>query len=116
MEEIGFTEKARYFIHPDTEFLVEFPPGPLTVGDESVKQINEIKLSTGVLRVISPTDCVKDRLAAYYHWGDRQGLTQAIMVARINEIDIDELERWSAGEGEQEQFMQIKDEFLREKQ
>jgi hypothetical protein len=93
LEEIGFMEKARYFIHPDTKYLVEFPPGLLTVEDEPVKQVDEIKLSTGVLRVISPTDCVKDRLATYYHWGDRQGLAQAIMVARSNKIDIDELKR-----------------------
>ncbi len=112
MEEIGFREKARYFIHPDTEYLVEFPPGPLTVGDEAVKQVDEIKLSTGILRVISPTDCVKDRLAAYYHWSDRQGLNQAIMVASRNEIDIYEIERWSAVEGKQELFIKIKDELL----
>jgi hypothetical protein len=36
-----------------------------------------------------PTDCVKDRLAAFYHWGDRQGLEQAILVLKTNAIDID---------------------------
>jgi hypothetical protein len=111
LEEIGFMEKARYFIHPDTEYLVEFPPGPLTVGDEPVKDVEEIRLSTGILKVISPTDCVKDRLAAYYHWGDRQGLVQAIMVAKRNEIDMGEIERWSAVEGKQEQFEEIKKRF-----
>lgn len=66
-------QEARYFIHP----------GPLAVGEEPVKKIDKIQFPTGILRVISPTDCVKDRLAAYYHWGDRQGLAQAIMVAPI---------------------------------
>ncbi|MFT3893126.1 MAG: hypothetical protein QM730_15965 [Anaerolineales bacterium] len=70
MEEIGFREKNRYFIHPDTPHIVEFPSGPLSVGGEHVKHIKEIKYATGILRVISPTDCVKDRLAAYYFWGD----------------------------------------------
>lgn len=115
MEELGFTEKARYFIHPDTEYVVEFPPGPLTVGEESVKQIDEIPFSTGILKVISPVDCVKDRLAAYYHWGDRQGLAQAIIVARRNKIDIEEVRRWSLVEGKQEIFEQIKDELKGEK-
>ncbi len=45
--------------------FVEFPPGPLAVGVEPVKQVNELKFSTGMLRIISPTDCVKDRLAGY---------------------------------------------------
>lgn len=34
MEEIGFEEESRYFKHRDTEYLVEFPPGPLGVGEE----------------------------------------------------------------------------------
>ena len=67
MFEIGFSEEGRYFKHPDSQFLIEFPPGPLSVGKEPVKQISEIRFITGVLKVISPTDCVKDRLAAYYH-------------------------------------------------
>jgi hypothetical protein len=32
MEAIGFQEQGRYFVHPDTALLVEFPPGPLTSG------------------------------------------------------------------------------------
>lgn len=74
MEEIGFREKNRYFVHPDTKHIIEFPPGPLSVGEESITDINEIKYSTGILRVISPTDCVKDRLAGYYFWNDQQSL------------------------------------------
>jgi len=66
MNEIGFNEDGRYFKHPNSQFIVEFPPGPLTVGEEPVKQVDEIRLATGILRIISPTDCVKDRLAAYY--------------------------------------------------
>ena len=32
MENMGFQEKGRYFVNPDTEFFVEFPDGPLSVG------------------------------------------------------------------------------------
>ena len=32
---------------------------------------------------MTPTDSVKDRLAAYYHWNDQQALEQAIMVAGV---------------------------------
>ncbi|MFB3887382.1 MAG: hypothetical protein ACE144_19350 [Thermodesulfobacteriota bacterium] len=34
MLEIGFQEEGRHFRHADTEFLIEFPPGPLSVGEE----------------------------------------------------------------------------------
>jgi hypothetical protein len=104
MEEIGFSEKNRYFIHPDTKHIVEFPPGPLAVGDEPVMSIKEVKFSTGILRVISPTDCVKDRLAAYYYWKDQQSLTQALLVAKHQRVGLSEIKRWSLTTGNLQEF------------
>jgi hypothetical protein len=95
MQEIGFGEKKRYFIHQDTKHIVEFPPGPLSVGEEPVKRINEMKFSTGILKVKSATDCVKDRLAAYYFWNDQQSLAQAILVAENSRVSLIEIKRWS---------------------
>jgi hypothetical protein len=107
--EIGFfSGKDRHFKNSETDIFLEFPPGPLAVGEEPVKEIITLNFSTGKLRIISPTDCVKDRLAAYYHWGDQQALEQAISVAKDNTIDLDELERWSKGEGNLPIFQEIK--------
>jgi hypothetical protein len=50
------------------------------------------------------SDSVKDRLAAYYHWGDRQCLEQAIMVAKDQDINLEEVRRWSKKEGKQKDF------------
>jgi len=104
MEEIGFREENRYFTHPDTQHIIEFPSGPLSVGDEPIKRIKEIKYDTGILRVIYPTDCVKDRLAAYYFWEDRQALTQAVLVAIHNRINMGEIKKWSQAERNPEKF------------
>jgi hypothetical protein len=105
MMKLGFEEsKSRYFIHPDTDHIVEFPPGPLSVGSEPVKEIIEIEYATGTLRVISATDCVKDRLVAFYHWDDKQSLIQAVLVALTNNVDLDEIKRWSLVEGSLEKF------------
>ncbi len=101
---IGFLEERRYFRHPETEFFLEFPPGPLSVGGEPMKEIVSTKFSTGSLRMISPTDCVKDRLAAFYHWDDRQSLEQSLMVVRAQEVDLLEIRRWSEREGESGKF------------
>jgi len=108
MKRLGFSEKGRYFKHPDTELIIEFPKGPPAVGEEPVKEIHERKEVTGILKIISPTDCVKDRLTWFYHDNDRQCLEQAVLVARENKIDIREVERWSAGEGKKNLFQQIK--------
>ena len=113
IQEIGFQEEGRHFRHPDTELFVEFPPGPLAVGEEPVKKVDEHKLSTGILRIISPTDCVKDRLAGYYHWNDLQCLEQASLVAEAIDIDLKEIERWSKVEGKLGEFKRIRTRFVR---
>lgn len=108
MNELGFHQVGRHFEHPDSEFFVEFPPGPLSFGEESITEVRELELETGILRIISPTDCVKDRLAWYYHHGDRQCLSQAILVSRDHQVDIDEIRRWSKGEGKLAAFEEIR--------
>ena len=108
MQAIGFREEGRHFVHPETDFLVEFPAGPLAVGEEPVKEVDEIELDTGILKLISPTDCTKDRLTAYYHWNDAQCLEQAALVAQAKEIDLDEVQRWSEAEGKLDEFKRIR--------
>ncbi len=105
---IGFREADRHFRHPDSPFIVEFPPGPLAVGAEPVGSIAEMTFATGTLKLVSPTDCVKDRLATYYHWGDRQGLAQAILVAQSQSIDLREVEQWSRLVGRRREFQEIR--------
>jgi len=107
MQHLGFVPYGRHFEHPESNQLVEFPPGPLQFGDGRVKDISELKFETGILRVISPTDCIKDRLAHYYHWGDRQCLSQAIIVASKNKIDFNEIMEWSKSEGKLNEFNEI---------
>ncbi len=107
MAEIGFEQAGRHYAHPEAAFLVEFPGGPLSVGKQPVGRIDQLKFDTGVLKLLSPTDCVKDRLAAYYYWGDRQALEQAVVVAQANPIDMDELASWSEMEGKLGEFHEI---------
>ena len=108
LREIGFVEKDRYFEHPDTDFIVEFPAGPLAVGREPVREIEEMKFPTGNLVLLSPTDCVKDRLAAFYHWNDPQCLEQALLVSAAKKVDLREVLRWSAAENKSAEFQSIR--------
>ena len=104
MERLGFQEQGRYFINPETNFLIEFPDGPLSVGEEPVKVVSEFELATGTLRVVSPTDCVKDRLCAFYFWNDQQGLAQAVLVAESQNVDLKEIKRWSKAESKVQEY------------
>ena len=111
LEKIGFKEKGRHFKHKDTEFFIEFIPPPLSIGEEPVKEISEIKVTKYILKLLSPTDCVKDRLAAFYHWNDRQSLDQALMVCKEQKVNLNELKRWSKNEGMINKFFDFKKEL-----
>lgn len=108
MQKIGFKPVGRHFEHPDSDQIIAFPSGPLSLGSDKVTQVNEIKLETGILRMLSPTDCVKDRLSHYFHWGDRQCLVQAKLVAANQPIDFNDVRKWSMREGKGAVYEEIK--------
>ncbi len=103
LKPIGFTlaSDRRHFSHPGTDLFLEFPAAPLEFGRRIVQHDDIPMLNTpwGPLRVITPTLCVMDRLAAYWHWLDRQSWDQAVMVTSQREIDYDELVAYAKNEG-----------------
>ena len=111
MENLGFKEHKlkRYFVHNETPLFIEFPRGPLGVGDAPIQTISKRKSETGILKLLTPTDCIKDRLAGYYHWDDEQNLEQAIWVAQSNEFDMKAVEKWSENEGKMDKFSIFKE-------
>lgn len=102
--EMGFTEKARYFQHQDCPWFVEFVSPPTAVGNEYVREFDTVDTSYGKIKLLRPVDSVKDRLSAYYHWNDLQGLVQAINICQEQNIDFLELERWSLSEGQSTKY------------
>jgi len=112
LKTIGFEsnhQNSRYFAHPDTHLTVEFPSAPLTIGDEFIpsSQVASLETAQGTLRLLSPTDCVKDRLANYYYFRDRQCLDQALMVAAQHPINLVTLKEWHENEKQSEQFLEF---------
>jgi len=97
---IGFKPSGRFFTHPGLSLYVDILPPPLAVGSEPPDKVATRRFGRWSLRLLSPTDCVKDRLAAYFFWDDRQALEQALLVALAQKIDLRELRRWSKVEGE----------------
>lgn len=105
LSELGFKkESTRHFIRKDCPFFIEFVSPPAAIGNEPVKTKNKIKTKFGNIILLTPTDCVKDRLAAFYHWNDPQALEQAIMVAKAQTINIRDVKQWSEKEGHREKF------------
>ncbi len=110
MESLGFFREAtRHYVHPKSKFYVEFPGSAVLIGDQPVTKFDEIKTKYGILKLLTPTDSIKDRLAAYYHWNDKQGLDQAIMIAESHPVKLDEIKSWSLKEFQKAKF----DEFIK---
>lgn len=108
LAELGFQRKgSRHFIHPECPFFIEFVAPPAAVGNEPLKGENKLKTELGTLVLMTPTDSVKDRLAAYYHWDDPQALEQALMVAESQRIGYSEIKRWSEQEGQSEKHREF---------
>lgn len=107
LRNVGFTESGGIYRHPETDYTVEFPPGPLSIGSALIATYETVRRGVEILHVISRTDTVRDRLAAFYHWKDRSSLRTALDVASSGPIDLDVIERWSTEENAIEQFREF---------
>ena len=98
MESLGFEKKQRHWRHPRSRYWVEFPAGPVAIGEERIHDFAERESEAGTLRLLHPTECVMDRLAWYFHDADRQCLEQAVRVASRHSVDLRRIERWARKE------------------
>lgn len=98
MESLGFEKTQHHWTHPRSRYWVEFPPGPVAIGDETIRSFAERETRLGTLRLLAPTECVMDRLAWFIHDADTQCLDQAVRVATLHPVDLERIERWARGE------------------
>ena len=112
LEELGFKNTGgRLFKNPQCKFLIDFPAPPISLGDEPLSKFNYLKTRFGTICLLTPTDCIKDRLTAYFFWNDQQSLDQAIMVAKRNKIHLSEIKKWSEKQGEIEKYEVFKKKY-----
>lgn len=104
LNELGFVEKNKYFQHEGCQWFLEFVSPPVAVGNEPVKKFNEVETSFGKIKLLLPIDSVKDRLASFYHWNDRQSLEQAVNICLEHDINFEEILRWSLKENQLEKY------------
>ncbi len=98
LEEIGFHRSGERYLHPVTPFWVEFPRGPLAVGNDYKIRPTMLRGKNGQTLTLSATDACRDRLVAFYHWDDRQSLEVAVQIARRVTVNLRKIREWSARE------------------
>jgi hypothetical protein len=101
MNEIGFKKMdTRRYQHPECKhILVEFPGGPpVGIGEDYKIKPNEVKFEGTTIKIFSPTDCVKDRLAGYIYYKHEENLNQAAMVAKSQKVNYAKIQQWCENE------------------
>ncbi len=106
LRSLGFRRKADFYVHPQSRFPLEFPPGPLAIGDDLVTTWRTVRRDDEVLHVLTPFDSCRDRLASYLYWNDLSGLEQALHVhrAHAHDVDLERLRDWCRQERQLTKF------------
>lgn len=86
MAELGFSKQGRVYVNATTDITVEFPPGPLSVGNELIRTTTVAQMAHGSIPILRVEDVIKDRLAAFIHWGDKQSLVQATAILLTHQL------------------------------
>ncbi len=104
LAKLGFINKGKYYQHPDCAFLIDIVASSIAIGEQIIEDFGKLKTKYGTFKLLRIEDCVKDRLASYFHWGDRQGLEQAIFVCLDHKVNLKKIHAWAKGEGHEKKF------------
>lgn len=117
IKELGFESMSggRIFKNPKCEFLVDFVAPPPSIEDEPILEFNNIKTPYGTIYLLTPLDCIRDRLCAYFYWDDLECLEQAVLVAKTNKVNFQKIKQWAESKGQLEKYKIFKKKY-REKE
>lgn len=105
LHSLGFEPRSsRHFEKKHCPFYIEFVPPPVAIGEQAITVFKELRTSLGKIKMLTPTDCVKDRLAAFFYWDDYQAVNQALWVARKHKIDWPDVRAWAILENQLEKY------------
>ena len=113
MKSIGFQKFSTRCDH----LFVEFLHPPVMIGDDAKNiKLEKVEVEKYSIKILSPTDCIKDRLASFIYFKSRECLDQALLVANRQKFNMKDVEAWSKQEGNplaMKGFKEFKDAFLK---
>jgi hypothetical protein len=104
--DLGFVGGGTTYVHEASKFTLEFPAGPLMIGNEVLTTWTTLVENGLTLNILSPDDCVRDRLSwfLFYNNVDYSALEQALAVAIRSDIDIEKIKSWAVDQGAGKRF------------
>ena len=73
---------------------------------QKVTRLSDVAEAVG--GALSAKDSCRDRLAAFYHWRDRQSLETAVLIALRHRVNLRKIREWSIEEGALESFEEFR--------
>lgn len=107
LEPLKFRQVGRHFYRDDCPYFLDFVNPPIAIGQQPVTAFQVLKGAVGSLQLLTATDCVKDRLASYFHWNDKQAMEQAILVATQQPVNFEDIKQWAVKEGHYDKFLEF---------
>jgi len=102
---LGFVQHSRHYHHPECKHLfLEFFYFPASIGEDNSIAPDEIEENGVLIKIYSPTDSVRDRLASYIHFKAYNCMDQAVMIAKRHPINFEKVKAWCMSEGRPEAF------------
>lgn len=69
----------------------------------------EVSVEGTKIKILSPTDCVRDRLAGYMYFKSRDNFDQAVLVALKHPVSMIKIKKWC----ESEKHLDVFEEFVK---
>ena len=87
---LGLTRRPEgLYAHPTIPYTIDFLPGPVAIGEETITQFHVARRGDQELRVLTLMDVIRDRLLHFWAWGDQRALRVAAAVARVRAAEFD---------------------------
>lgn len=98
-KDLGFKTKGRYFKHPKCQHLyIDIVSPPVGIGDDVGIKPHKKSYYGQTIQILSPTDCIRDRLASYIYFKSRKCFEQAVLVASKNSFQKAKIKKWCENE------------------
>lgn len=90
LQPLGYVRKPEgLYAHRSIVYTIDLLPGPVAIDQETITTFNTERRGEQLLRVLTPTDVVRDRVLTFWAWGDQRALRVAVAVAHARSADFD---------------------------
>ena len=90
---------------------MDFSSPPIDIGNKNDPEIREDQYDGKLIRILTPTECIKDRLHKAFHWKDELALKASLEVALSRPFSIGKVKKFWADNNIMPKFHEFETQF-----